>query len=69
MCCDNVWVRYMFIYMLVSDITRGKEDTSGGDELAVKNSGEVQKRQDTKRGYQKGAGTKDYIDRQIRKEG
>ena len=32
-----------------------KEDTGGGNELAAKNTGKVQKRKDTKRGYQKGA--------------
>jgi len=44
---------------------RGRnEDTGGGDELAAENTAKVQKRQDTKRDYQKGAGTRDYTDRQ-----
>ena len=43
---------------------RGRlEDTGGGDELATENTGKVQKRQDTKRDYEKGAGTRDYTDR------
>ena len=46
---------------------RRKEDTGGGDELAAdKPTGKVQKRQDTERGYQKRAGTRDYLDRQNR---
>jgi len=40
-----------------------KEDTGGGDKLAAENTGKVQKRQDTKRDYEKGAGTRDYTDR------
>jgi len=31
---------------------RRKHDTGGGDELAAENTGKIQKRQDTKRGYQ-----------------
>src|SRR6218665_1339145 len=45
----------------------GYEDTGIEDELAAKNIGKVQKRQDTKRGYQKGAGTTGHIGRQLRK--
>jgi len=41
-----------------------KEDTGGGNELVAKNIGKVQKRQDTKRGYQKRAGTTGHIGRQ-----
>ena len=44
------------------------EDTGGGDELAVKNTGKAQKRQDTKRGYQKEAGTTGHIGRQNQKK-
>jgi len=51
---DNVRVRGT----LVSEKRRWKEDTSGGDELAAEHTGEVEKRLDTKRGDQKGAGTK-----------
>ena len=40
----------------------------GGNELAAKNTGKVQKRQDTKRGYQKGAGTTGHIGRQNQKK-
>ena len=32
------------------------EDTGGGAELAAENTGKVQKRQDTKRDYEKGVG-------------
>ena len=46
----------------------GNEDTGGGDELAAKNTGKVQKRQDTKRGYQKGAETTGRIGRQNQKK-
>ena len=56
------------VLVLVHEKRRWKEDTGGGDELAAKNTGKVQKRQDTKRGYQKGAGTTGHIGRQIRKK-
>ena len=36
--------------------------------MAAKNTGKVQKRQDTKRGYQKGAGTTGHIGRQNQKK-
>ena len=48
-----------------------KKDTGGGDvELAAcgEYPGKVQKRQDPKRDYQKGAGTRDYTDRQNQKK-
>ena len=37
-------------------------------EMSLKNTGKVQKRQDTKRGYQKGAGTTRHICRQNQKK-
>ncbi len=45
---DNVWIR-----LLVPKIIWWKEDTGGGDELAVENTREIQKRQDTEWGYEK----------------
>ena len=47
---------------------RKEEDTGGGNELAAKNTGKVQKRKDTKRGYQKEAGTTGHIGRQTQKK-